>query len=114
VSLTAFKGLFREESGVNATVDDPGAALASDAADFVAAKGVPSVHADADDIAGLDGFGSDLLERLVDENGVASDGGCCRSEDEQPTWGNDCSPKRVVAGIYEMNTQESILPSCEE
>jgi hypothetical protein len=71
VSLAAFEGFFREEGGVDAAVDDPGSALAGDAAYFVAAEGVTGVHADADDVAGLDGCGEDLLEGLVDEDGIS-------------------------------------------
>jgi hypothetical protein len=71
VSLPAFEGFFWKESGVDAAVDDPGSALAGDAAYFVAAEGVTGVDADADDVAGLDGCGEDLLEGLVDEDGIS-------------------------------------------
>ncbi len=47
---------------MDAAIDDPGAAVASDAAHFIAAESVAGVDADADDIAGLDGFGDDLFE----------------------------------------------------
>ena len=56
---------------MDATVDNPGSAFAGDAADFVAAESVAGVNADADDIAGLDGFGEDLLDGLVDEDGIS-------------------------------------------
>jgi hypothetical protein len=56
---------------VDATVDDPGSAFAGDAADFVAAEGVAGVDADANDVAGLDGFGEDLFDGLVDEDGIS-------------------------------------------
>jgi hypothetical protein len=72
------------------------------------------VDADADDITGMDGFRVDLFERFIDEDGVANDGGCGSSENEEPTWRNDCGPKRIIAGIYKVNTQESILPSCKK
>jgi hypothetical protein len=94
---------------VDAAVDDPGSALAGDAADLVAAEGVAGVDADADDVAGLDGFGDDLLEGFVDEDGVACGGGCGGSEDEEPTRGDDGGAKGVVARIYEMNADESTL-----
>ena len=44
--------LFGKEGGVNAAEDDPRAALAGDAADFVATPGVSGVDANADDVAG--------------------------------------------------------------
>jgi len=92
---------------VDSAVDDPGSAFAGNAAYFVAAEGVAGVDADTDDVAGLDGFGDDLFDGFVDEDGVACDGWRGGGEDEEPTWGDDCGPKGVVAGIYEMNTQES-------
>ena len=58
VGVAALEGFFGKEGGVDAAVDDPGAAVAGDATDFVAAEGVAGVDADADDVAGLDGFGS--------------------------------------------------------
>ncbi len=56
---------------------------------------------------GLDGFGKDLFDGLIDEDGISCcrRGRCCKYE--EPTWGDYGGPKGVVAGIYEMNTQES-------
>jgi hypothetical protein len=71
VGLAAFEGFFGEEGGVDAALDDPGSAFSGDAADFVAAEGVAGVDADADDVAGLDGFGEDLLEGFVDEDRIS-------------------------------------------
>lgn len=56
---------------MDSTVDDPGSAFAGDAADFVAAEGVAGVNADADDVADLNGFGDDLFDGLVDEDGIS-------------------------------------------
>ena len=56
---------------MNAAVDDPRAAAARHLADGIAAQGIAGVDAYADDVARLDGFGNDLLERLIDEDGVA-------------------------------------------
>ena len=44
-------GFVREERGVNAAEDDPGAALARHPADFVAAQRIARMDADADDVA---------------------------------------------------------------
>ena len=51
--------------------------------------------------------GVDLLEGFVDEDGISCGRRCGCCEDEEPTGGDDGSPKGIVAGIYEMNTQES-------
>jgi hypothetical protein len=59
--MTSFKGLFRKKSCVDATINDPSTALTSDAAYFIAAKCVASMNADADNIAGMYGFGNDLF-----------------------------------------------------
>ena len=98
---------------MDAAVDDPGSALASDAPDFVSAKGVAGMDADADDVAGLDGFGGDLFEGFVDEDGISCGRRCGCGENEEPTRGNYGGPKRVIAGIYEMDTQESTLLGVE-
>jgi hypothetical protein len=103
VGVAALEGFFGEEGGVDAAVDDPGSALAGDAAYFVAAEGVAGVDADADDVAGLDGFGDDLFEGLVDEDGISCGRRRCCCKDEEPTWCDDCCPKGIVAGIYEMD-----------
>ena len=71
VGFAAFERFFGKQGGVNAAVDDPGAAAARHAADGISAQGIAGVHADADDVAGLNGFGHNLLERLIDEDGVA-------------------------------------------
>jgi hypothetical protein len=108
VSVAAFEGFFGEEGGVDAAVDDPGSAFAGDAAYLVAAEGVAGVNADADDVVGLDGFGEDLFEGFVDEDGISCRRRCGCGEDEEPTGGDYCSPKRVVAGIYEMNANVNL------
>jgi hypothetical protein len=71
VGVASFEGFFGKEGGVDAAVDDPGSAFAGDATDFVAAEGVAGVNADADDVVGLDGFGEDLFEGFVNENGIS-------------------------------------------
>ena len=105
----AFEGFLGEEGGMDAAVDDPGSALSSDAAYFVAAKSVAGVDADADEVAGLDGFGEDLLDGFIDEDGVAGCGWGSGGEDEKPTWSDDGGTEGVVAGVDEMNADESTL-----
>ena len=71
VGLAALERFFRKQRGVNAAIDDPCAAGASHAADRVSAQGVAGVDADADDVAGMNGLGDDLLEGFIDEDGIA-------------------------------------------
>ena len=54
VSEAMLEGLLGKESGVNAAVDDGGAALMGKASDLVAAQGIAGVHADADDVTARD------------------------------------------------------------
>jgi hypothetical protein len=61
------------------------------------------VDADADNVVGLDGFGEDLFEGLIDQDGIASGGRGRCGEYKEPSWGDDGGTKRVVAGIYKMN-----------
>src|ERR1700733_5477266 len=104
MGFASFKGFFGEERGVNAAVDDPCSAGAGHAADLVAAQCVAGVDADADDVAGLDGFGDDLFEGLIDEDGVAGDFRCGRGEHEKPSRGDDRGAKGIVRGVYETYT----------
>src|ERR1022692_1937003 len=62
------------------------------------------MHANADDISRHDAFRHHRLQRLIDENGIAHGLRGRRRKNEQPSWGNDSGTKRIVAGIYEMNT----------
>lgn len=107
--LTAIEGFLGEERGVDATVDDPGSAFARDVANFIAAQGIAGMDADTDNVAGLDGVGDDLFERFVDQDWVAGGGWGRGGQNEEPPGGDDGSTEGVVAGIYEMNADESTL-----
>jgi hypothetical protein len=98
---------------MNSAVDDPGSPLAGHSADFIAAKSIPRVNADADDISGLNALGHNLFQGFVDQNGIPNGKWrrCC--EHKQPSGGNDGSTKGVVARIYEMNAHETNLSSYE-
>ena len=56
---------------MNAAEDDPGAALARQPADLVAAQRVAGVDADADDVARRELRGVDGVERFVHEVRIA-------------------------------------------
>src|SRR6202012_4923690 len=87
----------------NAAIDDPSATAASHAAHLIAAQGVARVHADTNNVAGLNRFRDDLLERFIDKDGIAGRlRGCC-GENEQPSRCDDGRAKRIVAGVYKMN-----------
>jgi hypothetical protein len=88
MALADLEGFLGEERGVNASVDDGCSALAGHAADGVSAQGVAGVDADAYDVSGVDALRDDLLEGLIDEDGVAGGAGRCGGEDEQPSRGN--------------------------
>ncbi len=105
VCFAALERFLRKQRGVNSAVDDPGAAGARHAADRVAAQGVAGVDADADDVAGLNGLGHNLLERFIDENGISDDGGRGGGKHEEPARRDDRGAKGIVAGIDEMNAQ---------
>ena len=115
VGVAALEGFFGEEGGVDAAVDDRCAAFVGEAAYFVAAESVAGVDADAYDVAGLDGGGVDLLDGLVDEDGVA--GGAWRGggKDEEPARGDDSRAKCIVTGIDKVNAHwnRNRLSSCE-
>ena len=103
VGFAALEGFVGKERGVNSAIDDPGAAGAGHAADGVAAQGIAGVDADADDVAGLNGLGHNLLERFIDENGIADRSGRGGGEHEEPAGRDDRGAKGIVAGIDQMN-----------
>jgi hypothetical protein len=103
VGFAALERFVRKQRGVNAAIDDPGAAGARHAADRVSAQGIAGVDADADDVAGLNGLGHNLLERLIDEDGISDGTRCGGCKHEEPTRRDDRGAKGIVAGIDEMN-----------
>src|ERR1019366_4104441 len=103
VSITVFQGLFGKQRSVNATIDHPRAALARHSTDLISAESIARMYADADDISRHDAFRHNLLQRLIDENGISRCLRCRRRKDKQPSWRYDGRTERIVAGIYEMN-----------
>ena len=71
VGVAVFLCLVWKKGGMNAAVDDEGAALARDAADFVAPMGIAGMDADADDIPLRQRVGIKRGEGLVDHGGNA-------------------------------------------
>jgi hypothetical protein len=68
------------------------------------------VHADADDIAGRDALGDDLLQRLIYKDGITGDGWGCCCQDEEPPWCDDCRSKRIIAGVDQMDANFRAFP----
>ena len=97
---------------VNTAIHHPRAPLARHPAHLVSAQSVARVHADADDVAGLNALGDNLFQRFVDENRVSHRPGCRRRQNEQPTGGDDSRAKRIVAGIHQKNAHRVCLSSC--
>src|SRR3982074_1867724 len=98
--MTALQSLFGKQSCVNPAIYSPCAALASHPAYLISAESVAGMHTDADDISRHDGFRHNLLQRLIDENGISRSLRCSRCKNKQPSWRNDGRTKRIVAGIY--------------
>src|ERR1035438_2491946 len=84
VSITVFQGLFGIQSRVNATIDHPRAALARHSANLISAESIARMYADADDISWHDAFRHNLLQRLIDENGISRCLRCRRRKNKQP------------------------------
>ena len=99
VRFAALECLFRKEGGVNAAVDDPGAAAARHAADRISAQSIAGVHADANDVAGLDGLGHDLLERFIDEDGIADRPGVAAASTKSQRGVMTAVPKELSLGL---------------
>ena len=63
---------------------------------------------DADYIPRLNALRDDLLQRFIDEDGIARHAWCRRRKHEEPSRGNDCCSKRIVTGINEMYAHWSL------
>ncbi len=103
VGFAALERFFRKQRGVNAAVDDPRAAAARHPAHLVAAQSVAGVDADADNVAGLNGLRDDLLERFIDEDGIAGRLWRGGGKNKQPARRDDRRSKRIVAWVDQMN-----------
>ena len=99
VRAAEIERLFREQGGVDTAKDHPGTAFARFRADLVSAKHVGRVDADADDVALLNLFEVQLVERFVDENGIAELGRRCRRQHIEPPWRDNSGAKRHIARI---------------
>ncbi len=100
VGAAVFECFFGIERGVDAPIDDPGAAFAEPAAEGVAAEGVAGVDADAGDVAGLNTAGIDLFERFIPDEWIAEGAGRGGGQDIEPARGDDGSPEGHVAGVH--------------
>ena len=82
MAFSPLHSFFREEGGVYSAVNHPGAAGARQLANRIAAEGVAGMDADANDVAGMDGGGIDLLEGFVNQDGGPGrwGSGCCENE----------------------------------
>ena len=106
--------LFRIERGVNAAEDHPGAALAAEAAQIIAAAGIAGVDADTDDIPRLQAGGIERLQTLVANDGVAVLRRRGAGQNVQPARCDDTDPKRKLVGVNQMNTHRSDLLALAE
>ena len=71
VGLTMCVRLVGKQRRVNAAVDDPRAAFASELAHFVTATRIAGMNADADDVAGSNRRGVNRIERFVHDDRIA-------------------------------------------
>lgn len=78
---------------MNAAVNDPRTSLACDAAHFVPAQCDAGVDTNANDIAGLNGLGNELLKHFVHDDRVAERSRGSGREDIKPAWRDDTVPK---------------------
>ena len=101
------KGLLGKQRGVNAAVDHPGAPRPRHAPHFIAAQCVAGVNADADNVAACDALRLNLLQRFVDQHGIARNRRGGRRQHKQPSRRDDRRPERIVAWIDQMNAHLS-------
>ena len=82
MSVAQFENFLRIEASVNTTEHHVRAAFPGDAANFITAKRVPGVNADAHNVARMDARGIQLLQRFIANFGVAEFGGSCSSQNK--------------------------------
>jgi hypothetical protein len=103
VRLALLARLFWKQRGVNAAEDNPRAACAGESSDRIAAQRIARMDADADDVAGCERRGIDVLQRFVNHNRIAPARAGCRSQHIQPPRRDDRHAKRSIARIDEVH-----------
>ncbi len=96
--------LFGEQRGVNAAEDHGGAAFANDPPQFVAAKRIGGVNADADDISLLNLLRIESFQALINDVGISKPPGRGGGKNVKPARGDDPYSERNVAGVDEVHS----------
>jgi len=97
----------REQRGVNASIDNVGAALTGLLSYFISAKSIRGVNSDSDNIACHDLLQLKPLERFIDKDGISEFTRRCRCQNVKPTWSDDRRSKRRIAWIDKVDLQGS-------
>ena len=105
-----FERLVGIKGGVNAAVNDPGAALARGPAYCHSAQSIAGVDTDAHDVARLDEIQVESLEGFIHENRIAVSGWSRRSQYVEPAWRDHADPERNITWIDQKNAQGSHSP----
>ena len=71
VSIAATQGFFGKQRSVNTAVYHPRAASARHPADLIPTQSITCMYADADYISRHDAFRHNLLQRLIDKDGIS-------------------------------------------
>jgi hypothetical protein len=88
---------------VDAPEDHVSAALASGAAERIAAQRICRVDSDTDDVTGRDRGGIELLQRLIDDEGDPEAGWRRCGEHVQPAGGDDRRPEGQVTRVDQVH-----------
>ena len=107
VPHAALQRFLREKRRVNAAIHNPCAPLAGHRTHLVPAQSIAGMHADADDVSRLNALGRNLLQRLIDQNGVSHRRRRGSRQNKQPTRRNDSRAKRIIAGIHKKNAHRA-------
>ena len=99
VRATKFKGLFRIQGCVDASIYDPGSAFTRDAPDLHASQSIAGMDADAHYIARLDAIGLNLCKGFVGDQGVPVLGRGRSGKHIQPSRRDHADSERRITGI---------------
>ena len=94
---------------MNSTENYECPSLTCHSANFIAAQCVARVNSNSNNVAGRNGRDIQLLQRFVNDYGIAEARRCRSGEDIQPPRRNDADAKGFVTRIDEVNCQAASL-----
>jgi hypothetical protein len=97
----------RVKGGVDSSENHVGATFPRQFPDFISPQGIGGVDADANYISWLDSLFLNLVERLIDKDGISEARWSGTGKNVLPSWCDYCCSEGHSAGIDQVNVQEA-------